>query len=144
MRDAQLDQYAALVPRVSLGILFVAHGLLKLLVFTLPGKARFFERSGLPGLRAYAAAYFEVVGRALLLSGVATPQLALLFLPILFGALWVHVCNGWVFSNPHGGWQFLVFLIAATIVQALLGNGAYALTLFRRPAPGDRHRTVGR
>jgi putative oxidoreductase len=132
MSNEQLNEYAALVLRLSLGILFIAHGLLKLLVFTLPGTSQFFEGIGLPGWLAYPVAYFEIVGGGLLVMGVATRQLAVLFLPILFGALWAHAGNGWVFSNPNGGWEFVVFLIAATIAQALLGNGAYALASVRR------------
>jgi putative oxidoreductase len=38
----QNTHYAALLLRVSLGLMFLAHGLLKLLVFTLPGTIGFF------------------------------------------------------------------------------------------------------
>lgn len=127
MKKTQPNQYAALVLRVSLGIVFIAHGLLKVLVFTLPGTAQFFEGAGFPGWLAYPVAYLEIGGGALLVAGIATRQLSLLFLPILFGALWVHAGNGWVFSNPNGGWEFVAFLIVATIVQAMIGSGAFAL-----------------
>ena len=50
-----------------------------------------------------------------------------LFVPILLGALWVHAGNGWVFTSANGGWEYVAFLIVATGVQALLGNGAFAL-----------------
>jgi len=49
MIDQKTDPYAAWVLRVSLGLLFLAHSLLKLLVFTLPGAAGFFQSLGLPG-----------------------------------------------------------------------------------------------
>jgi len=48
-------------------------------------------------------------------------------MPILLGAAWVHLPNGWVFSAPNGGWEYPVFLAAAAAAQALLGDGAYAL-----------------
>jgi putative oxidoreductase len=41
--------------------------------------------------------------------------------------LLVHLPNGWLFSNPHGGWEFPALWIVLLIVQALLGPGAYAL-----------------
>ena len=133
MKNTQLDQYAALVLRLSLGLVFIAHGLLKVLVFTLPGTVQFFDGAGFPGWMASPVAFAEIGGGALLIAGVAVRQLSLLFLPILLGALWVHAGNGWVFSNPNGGWEFVAFLIAATVVQALLGNGAFALRLGDRP-----------
>lgn len=127
MESSTSNQYAACILRISLGVVFIAHGLLKVLVFTLPGTAQFFESVGFPGWLAYPVAYLEVGGGVLLLLGVATRQLCLLFLPILFGALWVHAGNGWVFSNANGGWEFVVFLILASVVQILLGRGAFAL-----------------
>jgi putative oxidoreductase len=36
-----------------------------------------------------------------------------------------------VFSAPNGGWEYPVFLVVASVVQALLGDGALAL---RAPA----------
>ena len=50
MIDTRTAPYAALVLRVSLGVMFIAHALLKILVFTLPGTAQFFDSVGFPGL----------------------------------------------------------------------------------------------
>jgi putative oxidoreductase len=36
---------------------------------------------------------------------------------------------GFFFSNPHGGWEYPAFWIVAPLVQALLGDGAYALRM---------------
>ncbi len=129
MEKIQTHGVAALVLRVSLGTMFIAHGLLKVLVFTLPGTAQFFDGVGLAGWLAYPVAYFEIGGGVLLITGIATRTLSLLFLPILLGALWVHAGNGWVFSATNGGWEYPAFLVAATIVQFLLGSGAYAVRI---------------
>jgi putative oxidoreductase len=51
--------------------------------------------------------------------------------PILIGALYVHAGNGWLFTAKNGGWEYPLFLIAASLVQALLGDGAYALRIGR-------------
>ncbi|HZB62882.1 MAG TPA: LysR family transcriptional regulator, partial [Microvirga sp.] len=49
--------------------------------------------------------------------------------PILVGAIvTVHGSAGFFFSNPKGGWEFLAFWILALLTQALLGNGAHALS----------------
>ena len=58
---------------------------------------------------------------------------AIALMPVLLGASWVHWKNGWLFTNAGGGWEYPVFLAAATAVQALVGDGAFAL---RAPAGG--------
>jgi len=127
MIDSRTSPYAAFVLRVSLGVMFVAHGLLKAIVFTLPGTANFFESVGVPGFLAYIVTPFEVVAGALLILGVQTRVVALASVPLLLGAALVHFGNGWLFSSANGGWEYPVFLIVLAIVQALLGDGAYAL-----------------
>ena len=49
-------EYAALILRIGLGAMFIAHGLLKVMVFTLPGTAAFFAQVGFPGWLAYVVA----------------------------------------------------------------------------------------
>lgn len=128
---------AALVLRVSLGVVFIAHGLLKVLVFTLPGTAQFFAGAGFPGWAAYPVAGIEVVGGALLIAGIAVRPVAFAMLPVLIGATIVHSGAGWVFSNPNGGWEYPAFLAAVTVVQLLLGAGAYAVRLPRAGSPAS-------
>ena len=118
---------AALVLRLALGTMFVAHALLKILVFTLPGTVAFFESVGLPGGLAYVTVAVELVGGVLLILGVYTRIVAAALIPVLLGALWVHAGNGWVFTEPNGGWEYPAFLAVVTFVQVLLGGGAYAL-----------------
>jgi putative oxidoreductase len=119
--------YATALLRVSLGVMFVAHALLKLLVFTLPGTAQFFGSLGLPGFLAYITFAAELAGGVLLILGVGTRWVALALVPFLLGATWAHAGNGWLFTAPNGGWEYPAFLTIATLVQALLGDGAYAL-----------------
>jgi putative oxidoreductase len=121
--------YAALLLRVGLGVMFLAHGLwLKAFVFGLPGTAAFFASVGLPGLLAYLVFAAETVGGMLLIVGLYTRPVALALLPILLGATWVHWPNGWLFTNPDGGFEYPLFLWLAAGVQALLGDGAYAVS----------------
>lgn len=127
MTDPRHAAAAALVLRIALGTLFVAHALLKYYVFTLPGTAQFFESLGLPGVLGYATFAAELAGGALLILGVHTRAVALALVPIMIGATWVHLGNGWLFSAPKGGWEYPAFWTVTLIVQALLGDGAYAL-----------------
>jgi putative oxidoreductase len=121
------NDYAGLILRVGLGTMFIAHGLLKVLVFTLPGTVGFFESVGFPGWTAYVVAYGEIAGGILLLAGIGVRSVSLAFVPVLLGATFVHFGNGWVFSNANGGWEYPAFLTLALIVQALLGPGKYAV-----------------
>lgn len=119
--------YAALLLRLTLGTMLIAHGLLKVLVFTIPGTVEFFASVGFPGWMAYAVIAAEIGGGTLLLAGVLTRWIALALLPVMLGAISVHWQNGWVFSTPNGGWEYPAFLALALIVQGLLGPGAFAL-----------------
>ena len=49
----------------------------------------------------------------------------------LLGATWAHAGNGWLFTAANGGWEYPAFLTAAAAVQALLGDGAFALGSLR-------------
>jgi len=46
--------------------------------------------------------------------------------PVLLGATWAHAGNGWLFTSPNGGWEYPAFWTVALIVQAFLGDGAFA------------------
>lgn len=130
--------HAALVLRLALGIMFISHALLKVIVFTVPGTVQFFESVGLPGSLAYVTIVAESAGGVLLLLGLATRWVALATVPLLLGAAWVHLPNGWVFSAQGGGWEYPVFLAVAAVVQFLLGDGAYALSARRAPLSAAR------
>lgn len=138
MIDARTGAYGALLLRLALGAMFLSHGLLKLLVFTPAGTAKFFESIGYPGALAYGVIGAEVIGGALLILGIYARWVALALVPVLLGALQVHLGNGWLFSAPKGGWEYPAYLAIAALAQALLGDGAYALkaspAITREPA----------
>jgi putative oxidoreductase len=128
--------YAAFLLRVALGAMYLAHSIvLKYLTFTLSGTAQFFQSIGLPGWLAYLVFAAEAVGGVLLVLGIRVRVVALALLPILVGALWVHSGNGWVFTSANGGWEYPLYLILLTLVQVLLGEGAFALVPSRPLLP---------
>ena len=128
MIDTRTAPYAALILRITLGVLFLAHAGLKLFVFTPAGAAQFFGSLGLPPALAYLTIAAETAGGIALILGFFTRWVALALVPILLGAIvFVHGSAGFFFSNPKGGWEYLAFWIAALVAQALLGDGALAL-----------------
>lgn len=138
MIDTRTAPYAALLLRLSLGGLFLAHAGLKLMVFTPAGTAKFFASLGLPPALAYATITAEVIGGIALILGVWTRIVALALTPILLGAIaTVHGQAGFFFDSANGGWEYPAFWIVALIVQALLGGGAFELRaapIFSPPA----------
>lgn len=135
MIDTRTAPYAALLLRVSLGALFLAHAGLKLFVFTPAGTAAFFGSVGLPPALAYVTIAAEVIGGISLILGVWTRVVAVVLTPILLGAIFaVHGGAGFFFDNAHGGWEYPAFWIVALVVQALLGDGIYALRASRTDA----------
>jgi putative oxidoreductase len=129
MTQHHQTELATFLLRVTLGIMYLAHSIvLKLATYGLAGTAGFFVGVGLPGWLAYVTFGAEAVGGALLILGVQTRWVVLVLSPALLGAIiWVHAGNGWVFTAPNGGWEYPAFLIVASVVQFLLGDGAYAL-----------------
>ncbi|HVG49904.1 MAG TPA: DoxX family protein [Rubellimicrobium sp.] len=127
--DAWAGRAGVALLRVSLGTMFLAHSIvLKLLTYTLPGTAAFFEGVGLPGWLAYVTFAAEAVGGTALVLGVQARWVALLLSPFLLGALAaVHWAKGWVFTAPGGGWEYPAYLVVLCVAQALLGDGAWAL-----------------
>ena len=135
MIDSRTAPYAALLLRISVGVMFIAHALLKYFVFTLPGTVKFFESIGLPGPLAYLTFAAELIGGTLILLGLGTRWVSAALVPVLLGALWAHAGNGWLFTAQGGGWEYPAFLAVSAVVLALLGDGAYSVrTLLSGPS----------
>ena len=132
MTDDRTAPYGALILRVSMGLMFLAHFSVKLFIFTPTGTAQYFTSLGLPSGLAYVVMTAELFGAVALLLGIWTRIVAVALTPILAGAIaTVHGANGWLFTNPNGGWEYLAFWIVGLVALAMVGDGAWAL----RPTP---------
>jgi putative oxidoreductase len=132
MIDTRTAPYAALILRVTLGLLFLAHAGLKIFIFTPAGTAGFFGSLGLPGWLAYVTILWELAGGIALILGIWSRLVAIAMIPVLLGAIFtVHGAAGFFFNNANGGWEFPAFWIIGLIVLALTGDGVKAL----RPTP---------
>ncbi|WP_417728846.1 DoxX family protein [Roseovarius sp.] len=127
--ETNSTDYAAFVLRVTSGVAFLAHGWLKVSVFTIPGTVAFFESLGLPGFFAYLTILAELGGGLALILGVGVRAVSIPLIAVLLGSLWAHLGNGWTFSNSGGGWEFPLFWALIQTVILMLGAGAYALRL---------------
>jgi putative oxidoreductase len=128
--------------RISLGVMWLAHALLKPLVFTLPGTAQFFASVGIPGWMDYPVFALELLGGIALLFGVYARQVSLLLAPVMLVAMWVHIPNGWLHTSAGGGWEYPAFLASASVALWLIGDGAFALRSSRRFTPDGQARGI--
>lgn len=125
--NTSTSNHGAFLTRITLGSILLAHGALKVFVFTIPGTVAFFGSLGLPAIVAYLTIFGEVIGGTALILGIYPRLVALLSLPILLGAVSVHLGNGWLFSNEGGGWEFPVLLTVLAVVVAIQGAGSFAI-----------------
>jgi putative oxidoreductase len=125
--------YAALLLRLALGALFLAHAALKVLVFTVPGFVGYFASLGMPAAMAYGVLALELLGGLALILGIYAPWVAVPLAAEMVGTIvTVHWANGWLFTNKDGGWEYPALWAVALVALFLLGDGPLALKPTRR------------
>ncbi|HET7376770.1 MAG TPA: DoxX family protein [Anaerolineae bacterium] len=127
-----LPQIGLLILRVTIGLLFAAHGAQKLFGWFggsgIDGHANLLASMGLQPSRLWAAinALAEFGGGLLMVLGILTPvAAAVLIAAMVMAIIKVHWPRG--FWNKDGGYEFPLTLIAATMMIGLAGPGAGAL-----------------
>jgi putative oxidoreductase len=131
MANLDLNRAGAALLRISLGIMFIAHSIvLKYFMYTLAGTAQYFASIGLPSFLAYVVFAVEAIAGVLLVLNIQTRWVSLATVPVLIGALWAHIGNGWVFSAANGGWEYPLYLIVIAVVVALQAEPATARARF--------------
>jgi putative oxidoreductase len=116
------------VLRVVVGIVFLVHGLQKLLVVGFGGVAEFLGALGVPapGLFAVLVTLVEALGGLALIVGLLTRLAAILLaVDMLVAILAVHLPNGFFASDF--GYEFPLVLLAACVALAVAGAGEAGL-----------------
>lgn len=114
--------------RVVVAAVFITHGWPKLFEGGVNGLEQMLDGRGFPVAIAWAwfVTLLETVGGLLLALGLFTTPLGLLFaVEMAVAIVLVHLPNGWYVSE--GGSEFNLLLIAASLVIAFAGPGAWAL-----------------
>jgi putative oxidoreductase len=138
MIDTRFAPYGIFLLRASLGAMFVAHALLKYLVFTMPGFEGFLARAGFPAFLAWPIFLAELIGGLAIVAGFYGRWVSAALLPVLLGAFAVHWPNGWLFNVTGGGWEYPAFLTVAALAHILAGEGAFAVKPARLPLSSPR------
>jgi putative oxidoreductase len=129
---------AALLLRVSMGLMFLAHAIiLKIITYTPKGTEAFFESIGYPGFFAYIVMLAETGGGLALMVGYKVRLVSLALVPIMVGATLQHIPNGWMFGFPAAATSFRCSGQSCSSRRRCSGTGPSR----RRPsstAPEDR------
>lgn len=119
-------EWSMLVLRVSLGVIFLAHGLQKISGFE--GTVKFFASIGLPVALVYVVTTIETIGGACLILGLFTRAAASGIIMVMLGAIST-LKFGKGFLN---GYEFDVSLLAMAVALVLSGSNTLSLgNLFR-------------
>ena len=111
--------------RIHFGVILLAHGWLKVSVFTVDGTVNYFASIGLPAVIAYLVIFGELVGGLALILGIQTRLVSLFTVPIVLGAAIMHSGNGWLHSASGGGWEYAASLTVIAVAITLMGSGNF-------------------
>ena len=111
--------------RIHFGVILLAHGWLKVSVFTVDGTVNYFASIGLPAVIAYLVIFGELFGGLALILGIQTRLVALFTVPIVLGAAIMNSGNGWLHSASGGGWEYAASLTVIAVAITLMGSGNF-------------------
>ncbi|MFP3123480.1 DoxX family protein [Ectobacillus funiculus] len=121
------NEIGALILRVTLGILFFIHGLVKF-QGGIENIVGWFESIGLPGFMAYGVALVELIGGIALIIGLGTRLVSALFALIMIGAtLKVKLSVGLLGNGQMAGYELDLAFLAMAVYLVI--NGSKALSV---------------
>ena len=120
--------YGATLLRLILGIVYIMHAYLALVINGPAGMISYNVKAGIP-FPEFATWYLILahgLGGVFLVLGLFTRWAALANVPVMLGALlFVHLKNGfWAFKN---GYEYVLVLLVASVAVAMIGGGALSL-----------------
>jgi putative oxidoreductase len=122
--------WGILLLRVMLGVIYVMHGYLGLVVIGPAGLAAYAIRMGLPPGLAPLLAWYHIAahlgGGVLLLLGLWTRWAALAQVPSMASAVFLLHWKPGFFMSAGGGYEFALLVLVATVTLILTGGGALA------------------
>ncbi|WP_453996108.1 DoxX family protein [Bacillus nitroreducens] len=125
----QKQEIGALILRVTLGMLFFIHGLVKF-QGGIENTVGWFESINIPGFMAYVVALLELVGGIALIIGFATRLVSILFAVLMVGAtITAKLPVGLLGNGQMAGYELDLAFLAMAVYLAI--NGSKLLSLNR-------------
>jgi len=129
--ESNATDLALLVLRVTVGAVFLAHGINHIFGGgKIAGTGRWFESLGMrPGwMHAWTASLTEIGAGTLLVAGLITPVAAAGVVGVMLVA-WItnHRGNGFFIFRPGEGWEYVMTLTMTGVVIAMLGPGRWSI-----------------
>jgi putative oxidoreductase len=125
-----MASYGAMLLRLILGIVYIMHAYLALVVFGPAGMIAYQVRSGIPfpEIATWYLILAHGLGGIFLVLGIYPRWAALANVPVMLGALvFVHLKNGfWAHQSPSG-YEYVLVLLVATVAAAMIGGGVLSL-----------------
>ncbi|MBT2698951.1 DoxX family protein [Bacillus sp. ISL-40] len=116
------NEIGALILRVTLGALFLIHGIVKF-QGGIENIVGWFESIGLPGFMAYGVALVEIVGGVALIIGLATRLVSALLGLLMIGAiLKVKLSVGLLGNGQMAGYELDLAFLAMAVYLAFNGS----------------------
>lgn len=120
--------YGATLLRLILGIIYIMHAYLALVINGPAGMIAYNVKAGIPfpELATWYLILAHGLGGVFLVLGLFTRWAALANVPVMLGAfLFVHLKNGfWAFKN---GYEYVLVLLVVSVAVAMIGGGALSL-----------------
>ena len=121
------NDVSTVVLRAILGITFFIHGLAKF-QGGIGNTVGFFESLGILGSLAYVVAVIELVGGILLILGIGTRIVSVLFAVIMLGAIFtVKLSLGFLGDGQMAGYELELALLAMSIFLVIANSSRFSL-----------------
>lgn len=128
-RMVQKNEIGALILRITLGILFLIHGVVKF-QGGIENTVGWFESINIPGFMAYVVALLEVIGGIALIIGFATRLVSILFALLMVGAtITAKLPVGLLGNGQMAGYELDLAFLAIAVYLAI--NGSKLLSISR-------------
>lgn len=117
----------AVVLRVVLGLIFLVHGLSKF-QGGIANTVGYFDSLSIFGFLAYVVALIELIGGIMLILGIGTRIVSVLFAVIMLGAIFTaKLSAGFLGNDQMAGYELELALLAMAVFLAIASSSAFSL-----------------
>lgn len=121
------NEIGKVVLRVVLGLTFFIHGLVKF-QGGISNIVAYFDMLGIPGFMAYIVAVIELVGGLVIIFGLGTQIVSILFAIVMVGAIFTAKLSAGFLGNGQGaGYELDVLLLAISIYFIFANKSKFSL-----------------